>query len=294
MGNYVAAYTADFNMHLTAYHPAKAQRTTLAQEVAWLRSLLPIEEASARRARDAGIFDGLRRTDVDNAARGAVRHDEIIFRRGWLELFSQVFRHNALLHTEVSAAEIVSVNWSTWFIKCCVAHAAAESDIVGPPPGRGLEWEELASYSQVTANEIQSIAAEIAASDLSVRPTGPIRTSSDKLNVVNASRKRYEQEKVLPILIYIGDSCTDLECLLAANVGICIRDETMGSGQQELAETCGRLGTRMKNIGECEYVRLERPVEEELNVLWWARDFEEVDVWLTRHCNQQHEEEEFP
>ena len=78
-----------------------------------------------------------------------------------------------------------------------------------------------------------------------------------------------------PWIIYIGDSVTDLECLLEADVGIVIRDEGasmgFGSEQRGLKEVLGRAGVGTYWLGEFGEVQTG-----EERVLWWARDFEEV------------------
>ncbi|KAG6995710.1 hypothetical protein G7Y79_00042g078150 [Physcia stellaris] len=73
-------------------------------------------------------------------------------------------------------------------------------------------------------------------------------------------------------VIYVGDSVTDLECLLEADVGIVVRDEgALGSEQRELRGGLGRAGLGRIGWGVWGGCRLGRE-----RVLWWARDFEEV------------------
>lgn len=105
-----------------------------------------------------------------------------------------------------------------------------------------------------------------------------------------------------PPTIYIGDSPTDLACLLRADVGICVRDgTTMSAEQRELKRTLERIGVRCLHVGAFgQHGRVEegegegeerdgdggRKGEERgeregdgegaRKGLWWAADFDEV------------------
>ena len=100
---------------------------------------------------------------------------------------------------------------------------------------------------------------------MSANPPNPtIVSSSDKLRRLEDIR---QNAKGNPI-VYVGDSWTDIECLLAADLGICIRDEPMGSSQRQLAEALERLGV------ECP--RLKERVVGDDGMLFWARDYTEI------------------
>lgn len=87
-----------------------------------------------------------------------------------------------------------------------------------------------------------------------------------------------------PVVIYIGDSVTDLECLVAADVGVCIRDGVLTEEQEALREVLVRVGV------ECFPMREfsggldgldgldggDREGGKRKRRLWWASDFEEV------------------
>jgi len=69
--------------------------------------------------------------------------------------------------------------------------------------------------------------------------------------------------------IYVGDSVPDLECLLAADIGILIRTATMGSEQHELSKALRRLGISFSWLGH--YTQQRKAAR-----LWWAQDLEEI------------------
>lgn len=102
--------------------------------------------------------------------------------------------------------------------------------------------------------------------------------------------------------IFVGDSITDLECLLGAHLGICIHNEMMRSGQRDLAETLQRIGIITKSLssfGDNDRSLLQRrlarqwpPIQRlpdrtfKLNfdhqpppILYTARDFTEINEW---------------
>ena len=98
-----------------------------------------------------------------------------------------------------------------------------------------------------------------------------IRTSLDKLHNF-ASREG-------SLNIYVGDSATDFDCLLAADLGICIRDDPMGSSAKTLSETMSRVGHDVQHIGNIKVwqeLSTSRP-----NILW-AQDLKEIADLLDR------------
>ena len=103
---------------------------------------------------------------------------------------------------------------------------------------------------------------------LSVDSRPSIRTSFDKL--------QHLKHEPGSITIYIGDSATDFDCLLAADIGICIHDEPMGSSQRALAETLARFKLNVVHVAEMQ--RLEDLTTPRL---LWASNLGEVDAFLS-------------
>ena len=79
------------------------------------------------------------------------------------------------------------------------------------------------------------------------------------------------QETTAP-KVYIGDSWTDIESLLAADLGICIRDDPMGSSQRKLAEALERLSIPCPRLRDWEQ-------NDEPSVVW-VSDFGEIMDWI--------------
>jgi len=271
----VDAYTADYKAHSESYSPAKAQRSTIHQEIAWLRSLQEVEEASAQRVFAAGVFDNLSYSEIINAVDNSLSSQNVRMRNGWNDLLSCINNHNTGPGIQQSSPsiEILSVNWSASFVERVIIQSACSehvdykhttlnttSNTIPQPP-----W---LSNLKVYANEIPSINPPSPSRINAV----PMRTSGDKVRQFHACCSPFVNTTTRSI--YIGDSTTDLECLVAADTGICIRDDPSGSSQQDLAETCERMGIQVSRISRKE------GLDRVSGRLWWARDFVEVKEWI--------------
>lgn len=262
----VKAYIDDFTDHVSSYKPKKSQRTTIAEEKAWLASLEVVESRSVHRVEDAGIFKGVTAEGVKNGAVKAVQSGDLELRDGWSALLSQGIK-----------TTILSVNWSATFIRECLRAAAA----------REHDSEALLQAVDsitILANEIDGLNDSDGSSGLLnlARPgldgeKGGIRTSADKLANMPTPVKFGGEE----LVVYVGDSATDFEALLAADVGICIRDEEEpSSGQKELAETLTRIGVeqhRIKLLAEMP------PADDSLVRVYWAKNLQEVALSLSSY-----------
>ena len=250
----VDAYISDMTAHTASYWPTEKYRTTIEEEIRWLRSLQSVEECSWNRIERAGIFRHVGREELDTGASRAIENGKVEVHRGWLEML-----HRVAEYVDQGAVEVVSVNFSRawiWFLVC----AAAKQRAARLP-------ENLVLY----ANELST--------DLSNALTGEclgaavkLRTSEDKLRWFGTIKR--SQADVFAV--YVGDSATDLECLLEANVGICMRDEPIQSGQIALQKTCERSAIAVRWIGDYSTDNFAR----EESVLWWAGDFFEIKQWL--------------
>lgn len=266
----VDAYMADFKAHTDRYTPRASERYTPEQELAWLNSLQEIEEASILRACDAGIFNGVTSSEMDEAGRRAVRDGHVRLREGWHELIRSVDEHNNKVPGPRLPCRILSVNWSATFIQGVVWQASEEIQ-----PGKSLNLDR-----NIYANEIPSISDQITDTQKITSETEQIsiRTSEDKVKLLRRFRDE-ECRKSNALLTYVGDSSTDLGCLLEADISFCIQDEPMGSGQKDLAETCQRIGIDIlpstQFDGSAETTGSKK--------LWSIKDFLELQVCLRRN-----------
>lgn len=290
----VDAYLADLENHTALFVPKARDRHALEQEKQWLNSLEPIEKASISRALEAGIFNGVQKADVVQSVRTACKQGKIEMRNGWFDLFSHVWHRNAQLSSTQQASgslNILSVTWSACFVTQALQQNTSLSN-TSQDSGRFSLHNSLAVY----ANELPSIIAEDYPIDHCVHKKRPchehsfnIRTSGDKMkamqNIISTSPEQSNQCSDLPdaFSIYIGDSPTDLECLCAADIGICIRDEPMRSGQVELAETCERIGLEVRRL-KCQVSALDMGTSSS-KCLFWVTDFVEIRDWLIKQID---------
>ena len=221
-----------------------------------------------------GVFKGVTGEVVRRGARECVGEGWVRLRRGWEGAVGEVLRR------EFGRVGVISVAWSRGFIQSTL-EAACE----------GSELCERVGDVRVMANEILGDGSGMLDRYFEEEGEGSRRrrglwTAGDKLRGMRElvgerfSRECRERdgdggsEEVKPWTVYVGDSPTDLACLLEADVGVCVRDDGEGSGEQKaLRETLERVGV------ECKHVRgFVGKRERGGSRLWWAGDFEEVRV----------------
>jgi phosphoserine phosphatase len=231
----VDAYLSDYTTTLEKLAPNGSLPTTLQDESRLLRDLEDVEQRSLDRVFDAKIFEGVTKEHIEVGAQKAMKSGDVVLRPGVPEFLQHMNARGDEVH-------ILSVNWSRHFIHSCLT---ASNICVDP--------------SQIFANEV----------DTTGRIDGEIISSGDKLQHL----VRLRESNSAPV-VYIGDSWPDIECLLAADVGVCIRDEPMGGSQRKLAEALERLGVECARLKE-----LEGRNGNGKGVVW-ARDFVEVREWM--------------
>lgn len=256
----VQAYILDYTQHEKSYRPTRPERKTIAEESAWLASLTDVEVRSVKRAQDAGIFTRVTDDDIRMGAEHAIRSNKIQLRDGWKDIFAMV-GHPGNDMANLSPVSIISVNWSGTFIRACLSAALEEF-----PPRKGT-----ADSIQIFSNHLQPDPSGGDSEDPG------IRTSADKLDAF----QRLRDSGSGPIF-YVGDSPTDFDCLVAADVAFCVRDEPMGSGQAELNESLERVGVHVARLDLDAWDKDRRELaaqgaEKESNkVVWWVKDLGEV------------------
>jgi thiamine phosphate phosphatase / amino-HMP aminohydrolase len=255
-GGIIHSYADDFKAHAESYVPKSTDRTTVEEEAAWLTSLGSVEHKSIQRVEDSGIFVGVTAREVKETADQAIESGELQLRDGWSDI---------LLHTnqtsEGSTLRILSVNWSSLFIRSCLLKAS--SLLPGLDSDSRNSMKTKIENLKIMANEIEGLNdAQGSSGKLNKPNRSGIRTSWDKLKVVANSRGTKT--------IYVGDSPTDFGSLLAADVGICIRDDPMEQGQKDLDDALKRVGMNITPIAEMVGKR------ELKNTIYWAKDLSDV------------------
>ncbi|KAF2842831.1 hypothetical protein M501DRAFT_922655, partial [Patellaria atrata CBS 101060] len=181
----VSAYTSDFAAHAASYRPTPEDRRTIEQEIAWFASLESVEHRSVERVEQQKLLAGVTSADIKRAAGDAIASGEVRLREGWQEMLVGLYRRRKSVRIA-----ILSVNWSVTFIRKTLYSARIE----------------------IRANELEGLEGVDGSTGL-LNQGGQrgIRTSGDKLVAMVS-----EGLETGDVLVYVGDSATDLECLLRA------------------------------------------------------------------------------
>jgi hypothetical protein len=259
--DFTEAYLSDLQRHNDAYRPVASERTTLAQELEYLRSLRPVEQASIERIEAAGVFRGVSSGDLATVASRMVNDGSIKLRKGWLDIADDMIE--AYPYPQIV---VCSVNWSRRWVNTIIQHGVRL---------QGRSERGLLCHFGFVVNDLEETSEVCTGSmgryfDQSDRSEGGIWTSGDKARVM---RDFLNDGTVNPAVdVYIGDSVTDLECLMIADVGICMRgnEDQMGSAQKQLIKVLERIGVECVWIGDWTGSRTND------KLLVWARDFGEI------------------
>ncbi|KAI9668258.1 MAG: hypothetical protein M1821_001078 [Bathelium mastoideum] len=280
----VQAYLGDLRHHQETYRPESSHRNSISEEQKWLESLSPIENRSIQRVEKSGIFKGVTAFELRQAGGKAVEDGSLHFRDGWDKLLvaDTEYLKKQVKETDAKiSASIISVSWSTDFIKGALSYASQHADKL--PNYSGCDtWflQRGAMHLEVHANDIDGIDRAEGSTGLMQSVWQPnIRTSRDKvLAMKELLLENGELYAAEPYAIYVGDSITDLECLLAADVGVCIRDEPMGTGQNSLADSLARINVGTRHVSEFTDVKKGEGKGEESQhqIIFWAHDLGEV------------------
>ena len=267
-----------------------------------------MEKDSIERVEREGVWKGVTRGRIERVAREGVGRGEVVLRRGWRGLVADVQRRGG----GGGGVGIVSVGWSRGFIEGCLREGGREGEGEGgggDGGGTGVGKEEV--DVDVDVGDIDVRANELVF-DEEGRGTGGLDryfSSEEKEEEEDDDKEEEEEEKgtgiwtaaakfrvmrelikknttrddenggvggARPWVIYIGDSATDLGCLMEADVGVCVRDEGVETGEQRgLRDVLERCGVRCGHVGEWKG-RGEGGDRDEGKGVWWARDFEEV------------------
>ncbi|PWN45204.1 hypothetical protein IE81DRAFT_320383 [Ceraceosorus guamensis] len=190
---YSSAYSAD----LAAYKSQHAEPCTLDEQLKWLDGLDEVELKSQERIEQGGLFRGALESDL------LQRATRVQLRRGVDKLaqWAQSDGHESEVH-------IISVGWSARFIEGSLKHH--------------LSWVP----NSIHANEVELNSQGIGTGRLTksasvTSSSGGIRTSTHKAAEAASIDLQARKERALKgLTVYAGDSGTDLNALLSADLGI--------------------------------------------------------------------------
>ena len=249
-----------------------------------------MEARSIGRIENAGIFKNVTEEMIRNVVKE--KREQIGVRKGFKELVKSVIERGGNV-------DVLSVNWSFYFISHflhSVLHSSEMDGRVGVLSNNFSSDGYLNRGTTVVTKSLNPQGLEIYKigythgidSEWNETDSG-IWTTGDKLSVMNQvlelSWKAAHKEGRNPRVVYIGDSMTDLAALIAADIGVCIRDgngeiESQVGEKKVLGETLERVGVgvewaeRIKElVGDGEVGSREGEGEK---MLYWAKDFDEV------------------
>lgn len=244
-----------------------------------------MERESYERVEGSGVFKNVRAEDMLQGAEAAVKGGQLRMRDGWTRVMGMARRRGD--DGRGGKVGVVSVGWSGEFIRGCLRTALVEllEASESGERGQGVESEVDIKDIVIRANEI--LGGEEGKMSRYFEEngrggTGGVWTARDKRRVMMEMLLRREQgrrERDGSMAVYVGDSPTDLECLLAADVGICMREEGEMSGEQRaLEETLQRTGTECQWIGDMKPTDLGVRSTDYWNTkqLWWTTNFDQI------------------
>ncbi|KAL8995543.1 MAG: hypothetical protein Q9169_004745 [Polycauliona sp. 2 TL-2023] len=251
--------------------------TSLTQELEWLESLRSIEHRSIARVEATKVFRNITTAIVRAAAEEEVRDRRLAMRVGWERLVAMTIRGEGKVG-------IVSVGWSADFIRGClraslgITRAAERNETLE----EGRKGADVALIDDVRANDI--LGGEEGKMDrywdaATRDDRSRILTAQDKLRVMMDMVGTDQIDEPRRPVVYVGDSTTDLECLLHADIGIFVGGsaDSMTEEQMELNETLNRISLDRRWIGEMREGDMKVPPVRSINtLLWWANDFDEI------------------
>lgn len=248
------AYIDDYTATLKTLLPDGTLPQTIDAERKLLKELEKVEKRSLDRVSASGIFADLTSEKIRHGAQRAVSSGRVQFRCGFEDFMTLLRqRREKQIHDVVS---ILSVNWSCRFISSCLEVSGC------PVPESRILSNELKGVQEGRSSNGHIVAAE----------NEMIISSDNKLQQLKSLREENRDGGDSVPIVYLGDSGTDFEALLAADMGICIRDEPMGSSQRKLAETLERLGIRCPRLRDWK--------ELDQHGCAWVKDFEEIKDWI--------------
>lgn len=237
----LAKYSEDSSKHTKDYSPRKEQRNTIAQEIEYYRSLSDVENRSFERVSRSGLFRGIASNEWESFASDVVKKGDVVIRAGFSDFVEKVEKSGGIWG-------VVSVNFSSYFIRGVLASAGVEASMV----------EVLANHPDENGILLGPAAGE---------GRSVMATSDAKLASMKAILNSWRSTPGGPFsnVVYIGDSGTDIECLTEEGLtGIVITKD----GNSSLMGTLERIGVVVKHLDKYQDGSEAR--------VYWARDFREI------------------
>ncbi|EPQ28262.1 uncharacterized protein PFL1_04089 [Pseudozyma flocculosa PF-1] len=255
-GEDFAHYTEAYMTDLSSHEQTFGERDTLEKQTAYLESIDEVEKTSVNRVEQGGLFVGVKMADIQRRA------ETVSFRDGWDGAHEWLEQKAEEGDAET---DIISVGWSAEFIRHALAHRRRsqrprDSEQASRVPkiicANEIEMRTDESGEQVGSGRLTKSkeALDLATDDGESSRSG-IRTGVHKLNELKRLRSRSAPSSSssfkAPVTVYVGDSNTDLPCLLEARYGL-----LMG-GNESLKATIARVGLQEKLQDAEEWLKIQ-------------------------------------
>ncbi|KAM7196086.1 hypothetical protein V8F33_006378 [Rhypophila sp. PSN 637] len=291
----IEPYLQDLAKFEDEYTPIKQDRTTWEEEKTYLDSLRTVEESSVKRVEASPIFKGFGDDDYRRFGREAATtttaDDEGASEKSGPTNPTVRLRpgfNDFLLWAAASQSQqqrklgLVSVNWSRHFIEGVLGvqshHTRRRDRIEAAAAANEVNFEDISQTA--TAEEdnptppvsklgVDGIELTLLANHITPEPRingppgwqKPLTTADDKAKAFEQLRGSLKHSG---LVVYMGDSKTDLLCLRDADLGLILADDP---DQSSLIATLQRLGNQVPHVHQD-----LRPVTKYA----WARDFTEI------------------
>ncbi|SPO23440.1 uncharacterized protein UTRI_02119 [Ustilago trichophora] len=208
--HYTSAYLSDLSEFEASFGPREDWETQLK----FLDRIDEVELASVARVEDGGLFKGVTLSSIRERA-----EREVQFRDGWKGFSSWL---DGEIKEGRLTADVISVGWSGEFIRHALATYSSSTSFEGIPKVYANEIEMDSDQNGVGTGKItkSSPLSLLTLQEEATQRRGGIRTGLHKLSVMQTLSKSHEKAVTT---VYIGDSTTDLPCLVAANFGLVIK-----------------------------------------------------------------------
>ncbi|KAI2636915.1 HAD-like domain-containing protein [Hypomontagnella submonticulosa] len=217
----VSAYVEDHSAHVDGYHLPPHARRLPDQEVEFLRHMKTVETRSLGRINDCRLFRGISAAAFRKAGRDLVEKGTVKLRPGFGRFVDEMIERGWRVY-------ILSVNWSAAFIE----------GACGERPGVTVIANEVCGDGSIAGPAVLN---SVRGNGAAAEPRN-LTNSRDKLDAMEAMR--HADGLAAKPVVYFGDSTTDLECLLAADLGFIVADRD----ESTLVKTLRRIGKEVPHV----------------------------------------------
>ena len=201
-GEPFAHYTKAYLSDLAKFEEAFGARDNWESQLEFLDKIDEVERASVARVEEGGLFKGMSESSLLERATG------VRFRDGWSTFYTW-------LATQVESgrlnADVISVGWSATFIRHAIEHESSHQ-VIANIYANQIDMVDAVGTGKLTKSSALALT--------SLPASGGIRTGLHKLHIMNQIP---ESPRPNTLKVYVGDSATDLPCLVNADYGLIMK-----------------------------------------------------------------------